>query len=287
MQETVYRVTAPVQGGKCLALLTDLHDRAPRHLLSSLETHRPDFILVAGDFLHGNTPEGDGLKMEQSPSLGLFRAFSAIAPTYVSLGNHEWMLCPEDFTLIAETGVHVLDNVFVKVDGLVLGGLTSGTVLRCRRGHKKEKGRYSFPHPYTRTSLYRQFFPSKREIDGNALPDLTWLPDYLATSGFHVLLSHHPEYGPYPPVQLMERPIELILSGHAHGGQIRYWSPRKRSWAGVFAPNQGLFPDFTGGIHEGRYGKLIISRGLSNTGPVPRLFNPTEIVYVQLVESTI
>ena len=102
LQETVYQVSAPLRGERQLALLTDLHDRSPRLLLPSLRSHRPDLILIAGDFLHGEVPEGNGLKMEESPSLHLFRELARIAPTYVSLGNHEWMLCPEDFDCIAE-----------------------------------------------------------------------------------------------------------------------------------------------------------------------------------------
>ena len=282
MQETVYQVSAPLRGESWLALLTDLHDRSPRLLLPSLRSHRPDLILIAGDFLHGEIPEGNGLKMEESPSLHLFRELARIAPTYVSLGNHEWMLCPEDFDCIAGTGVHVLDNAFVTLDGLVLGGLTSGTVLRSRREHDPKGDRYAFTHPYLKTSLFRQFLPEKREIHEDYLPDISWLRDYEQTPGFHVLLSHHPEYGQYPPVCLMDRPVELILSGHAHGGQIRYYSLLRRRWAGVFAPFQGIFPEFSEGMHEGRYGKLIISRGLANTGPVPRLFNPRELVYIHL-----
>ena len=274
-----------MHGSKTLALLADLHDHAPRALLPSLQVRRPDLILIAGDFLHGDAPEGEELKMQSSQSLRLFRELACIAPTYVSLGNHEWMLCPEDFDCIAKTGVHVLDNSFVILNELVLGGLTSGTVLRSRREHNPKNGRYSYQSPYSHTSLYHQFFPIKREIDPEYLPDLTWISDYLKTDGFHILLSHHPEYGQYPPVHLMDKPIELILSGHAHGGQIRYYSPRRHSWSGIFAPFQGIFPRYTEGLHKGRYGNLIISRGLSNTGPVPRLFNPREIVYVVLEES--
>ena len=65
--------------------------------------------------------------------------------------------------------------------------------------------------------------------------------------------------------------FDLILSGHAHGGQIRLFG------RGLFAPGQGIFPKYTSGIH----GSMIISRGLSNTGGmIPRLFNRREIVYI-------
>jgi predicted MPP superfamily phosphohydrolase len=81
-------------------------------------------------------------------------------------------------------------------------------------------------------------------------------------------LCHHPEYR---DKYLKDRSIDLILSGHAHGGQIRLLG------RGLYAPGQGIFPKYTSGIHA----NMIISRGLSNTaGFIPRLFNPREIVYI-------
>jgi predicted MPP superfamily phosphohydrolase len=106
-----------------------------------------------------------------------------------------------------------------------------------------------------------------------ALPDTTWLTAFSATPGYHILLCHHPEYFPRIPES-----IELVLSGHAHGGQWRLYNPFKRQWIGVFAPGQGLWPRWTKGVYEGR---LVVSAGLSNTVSVPRLFNPTEIVYIE------
>lgn len=102
-------------------------------------------------------------------------------------------------------------------------------------------------------------------------PDTSWLHDFAASSGYHILLSHHPEYYPFIPSS-----IDLVLSGHAHGGQWNYYSFKDRRWKGIFAPGQGLFPKYTSGM----YGKMIVSRGLANTTWVPRICNPTEVVYV-------
>ena len=68
-----------------------------------------------------------------------------------------------------------------------------------------------------------------------------------------------------------------MISGHAHGGQWRFYDLRTKQWRGVYAPDQGLLPKLTGGIVGGRQ---IISRGLSNPAFVPRLNNDTEIVYI-------
>ncbi len=76
--------------------------------------------------------------------------------------------------------------------------------------------------------------------------------------------------------KLCEREIDIVLSGHAHGGQIRLFGK------GLYAPGQGLFPEYTKGMWMGKNGWLVVSTGLANTSSiVPRLFNPTEIVYVE------
>lgn len=64
-----------------------------------------------------------------------------------------------------------------------------------------------------------------------------------------------------------------MLSGHAHGGQIRILG------RGVFSPGQGLFPKYTKGIYEGR---LVVSAGCSNTASIPRWGNPCEVVAIRL-----
>ena len=93
----------------------------------------------------------------------------------------------------------------------------------------------------------------------------------IRRSGYKVLLSHHPEY--YPEY-IKDLDIDLILSGHAHGGQLRFFG------RGLFAPGQGLLPKYTSGIHDGR---MIVSRGLANNAPpIPRLFNSKELIFIDL-----
>ena len=71
--------------------------------------------------------------------------------------------------------------------------------------------------------------------------------------------------------------VDLVVSGHAHGGQLRI--PFLLS-NGLIAPDQGLFPEYTSGIHElNNRTLLIISRGLARESTrVPRFFNKPEIV---------
>ena len=93
--------------------------------------------------------------------------------------------------------------------------------------------------------------------------------------GFRILLSHHPEYHPR---YLADRQIHLTVSGHAHGGQWRIGS------RGVYAPGQGLFPKYVGGLYPIGNGTLCVSRGMRNTVRIPRFFNPCEIVILDLIK---
>lgn len=266
MVETVYRIP----GTPRLALLADLHGRDPAPVLSSVAAHRPSLICIVGDILYGSHPEADRSPLEtQEHVLPFLSGCTTIAPTYLSLGNHEWMLDEEDFERIRSTGVVVLDNRWVEQGGVVIGGLTSGYVTDYRR-FKRELG-----------SVER--YPKKENLNGvkgavtasQHKPTISWLDDFASVPGFHILLSHHPEYWP----EVKEKKIELVLSGHAHGGQWRVFNPIKREWVGVFAPGQGLWPKWTRGVYEEK--RLIVSAGLANTASVPRLFNPTEVVFVE------
>lgn len=102
------------------------------------------------------------------------------------------------------------------------------------------------------------------------------LEEYESLDGYKILLSHHPEYWSLESPFLSQKKINLVLAGHAHGGQIKIGNQ------GLYASGQGWFPQYTSGIHRGQYGSMIISRGLSNPVKVTRIFNNPEIVSVQI-----
>ncbi|MCI6317034.1 MAG: hypothetical protein MR877_07735 [Spirochaetia bacterium] len=74
---------------------------------------------------------------------------------------------------------------------------------------------------------------------------------------------------------------DLILAGHAHGGQWKL--PFAKN--GLYAPMQGLFPKYSGGLYDFKKqgSVLIVSRGLSHQIPnIPRFFNPPELVVIEI-----
>lgn len=250
-----------------LALLSDLHNEDPAPVISSLRSHRPNLICITGDVLYGSRPEGDKSPLEtQKNVLPFLSACASTAPTYLSLGNHEWMVDAEDLRLLSSTGVTALDNewTYISIDGrkVVLAGLTSGYVTDYRAFRSTQPAEPRYPR---REDLYGIGGATRAAAHK---PETDWIVDFCSTPGYHVLLSHHPEYWPL----LKDENIDLILSGHAHGGQWRFFNH------GVFAPGQGWWPRYTKGVYEGR---LVVSAGLSNTTWVPRLFNPTEVVYIE------
>lgn len=88
-----------------------------------------------------------------------------------------------------------------------------------------------------------------------------------------MLLAHRPEYLPI----YAERGVDVVFSGHAHGGQIRI-----PGVGGLIAPGQGWFPKVTEGIFEKDQSKMVVSRGLGNSTFPVRIFNLPEIVVVTL-----
>ncbi len=96
------------------------------------------------------------------------------------------------------------------------------------------------------------------------------LPAMEAEPGVKVLLCHRPEDYMH---RLRGAKVDLVLAGHAHGGQIRIGGQ------GLYAPGQGIFPRYTRGVWDE---KLIISAGASNAVPAPRFGNPCEVLRIDL-----
>lgn len=235
-----------------IVLLSDLHENVIPGLAERVAQLEPDIIAMPGDMtsrldcLEGEYAKTDKCTVSHRAALDLFSELSKIAPTFYSFGNHE--LCGhyykenfglevrrENYELIEKSGVHLLENSFIEYGkSFLIGGLTSGMT------------------------------------SPDLVPQLDWLDKFQSAEKFSILLCHHPEY--YPK-HLKDKNIDLILSGHAHGGQIRLFG------RGLFAPGQGILPKYDGGAFDNR---LVVGRGLANTAFVPRFFNRREIVCIDI-----
>lgn len=166
---------------------------------------------------------------------------TAICQVYYVTGNHEYWLSKDDLndllTGLRERDVTILDNESVQI----------------------EKDGASF---------------CLVGLDDNNLMDDT-LGNLLRDNEtiFSLVLAHEPQY-----IQsYANAKADLVLSGHAHGGQFRF-----PFIGGVVAPNQGFNPSYTEGEYIVDTTTMIVSRGLGNSIIPVRLFNDPEIVCVVL-----
>lgn len=111
-------------------------------------------------------------------------------------------------------------------------------------------------------------------VDDPAFRTGAQLQDLCTADGFTLLLSHRPEYFE----RYVSVGVQLALTGHAHGGQFRIPGIGR----GLYAPGQGLLPNYTQGVHTEERTIMVVSRGIGNTYFPPRLFNPPELVCVTL-----
>ena len=202
----------------------------------------PDAILMTGDIADNRVPTDN--------AFAYTKAIGAQYPCFYVTGNHEFYTgriekLRETFTSHGLTLLEGESATFVTKGGiLTICGIDDP---------------YGFPDK-------KQRFWEEQLADCNAV---------VQRNRFAILLTHRPEIVDY----YAETDFDLILAGHAHGGQVIL--PKLIN--GLYAPHQGLFPFYAGGRYELRQGQtMIVSRGLS-TYVRPRVFNRPELVVISLV----
>ncbi len=238
------KITKPLR----LVMLSDLHGMeygdGQEDLLRMVGTADPDAVLLVGDICdRWDTRETAG---------DLLQGISEKYPCFYVTGNHEyWTGRSEDILMyLASYDITILEGVSVTLE------INGQEVNIC--------GITDADAPWY----------SKQKLTSNE--QLDHLATTTANGNFSLLLAHRPElfeiYSTYE--------YDLVLSGHAHGGQWRV--PGLIN--GVAAPNQGLFPRFAGGWYEKADTVMIVGRGLANNaGMIPRIFNPPEVVVIEVV----
>ncbi len=236
------KLTAEVR----LAVVTDFHssDNAD-DVVAMVTSCAPDAVLMVGDMF-----DDDIANRPTERTLSLMRQLSAQYPCYYVSGNHE-----------AWTG---------EMDALYQQTEEAGvTVLRMSSGVLTVRGQRialcGVPDPY---EMVLSGAPDTEEQLRQALEDVD-------SADFTVLLAHRPEL----LAKYAQFPLDLVVSGHPHGGQVRIPGVLN----GLYAPNQGWFPKLAGGAYTQDGTTLIVSRGLAVRTRLPRIFNRPEVVLVRCV----
>lgn len=263
-------VDAPVSFSA--AVITDLHDTYDPQLLTIIKNRMPDAVFIVGDFV-----DRSSLGLNAS-AVELLKDFAKISTVFYSFGNHERVLMDSDIELIKAIGVNVLDNTYIAWNGILIGGLSS----EARKNVTDEDRMVFIKRTINRRKMRFLACIADRRKDQNyelfhrqSQPELRWLDEFEMSGKYKILLAHHTEvYKPY----LYKRKFNLILSGHAHGGQIRLFGK------GLFAPGQGWLPQYTSGIYDDT---LIVSRGAADIKTrIPRICNKPELIFLKFESRT-
>ena len=226
------------------ALVTDLHScyygKDQSQLIRMIDKEKPDAILLSGDIFDD--------RLGQKNARIFIEGVADRYPCFYVTGNHEFWSKKEDEMkeLLASKGVTVLEgnarNISINGNDIDICGVDDPTYM-------------------TESEWEERLDRADKESN---------------SENYRILLSHRPEkveaYKNYD--------FDLILCGHAHGGQWRIPFTKR----GVAAPNQGLFPAYVDGLYDLDNGsEMIVSRGLARERmPYPRFFNHPEVVIIDI-----
>lgn len=227
--------------------ISDLHNKQfgknQKYILTKFEGIAPNAIVITGDLV-------DRRKYDLDKAMAFVEGALDIAPVFYVSGNHEaWSGKYSTIkSELEDAGVHVLDN------GVIRLSIGDSSIHM-----------FGVRDPDFHTSNY---------LEGTDITEMTdQFKKWSSYKSFKILLSHRPElFDLY-----CENKMDLIFTGHAHGGQVRI-----PFIGGLVAPDQGLFPKYTSGYYTKDESTMFVSRGLGNSIIPIRIFNRPEIVVVTL-----
>ena len=187
----------------------------------------------------------DSRRTDMACAIAFVQAAVEIAPVYYVTGNHESRIeaYPEVESAMEQAGVHILRNKLEQIE-------RNGSVVSILG--------IDDPTFFDTEAQFAQTLQSLLPVDGT----------------FTLLLSHRPElFETYVGCG-----VDLTLSGHAHGGQFRL-----PGIGGLFAPDQGIFPDYDAGAYSAADSTMVVSRGLGNSLFPFRVNNNPELVLITLM----
>ena len=253
---TKLKVKSNVNKRVRIAQISDLHSKEfgknNNTLYKVIMDEKPDIIVATGDLIDSNMKRIDEI-------IEFCSRLNKRVPVYYILGNNE-MRCSrvnEIVEKLKQKNINVLENeiatIKIKDNIINILGLAEKRVDKGEMFYSKINSRYEIENV---DSLFRK------------LEKLI---------GVKIVLSHYPENYEYVgDYSYSKYNFDIMFSGHAHGGQFIL-----PGLGGIFAPGQGLFPKYYKGIY-GKKNKLVVSRGLGNSGFPLRLFNRPDLVVVDI-----
>ena len=233
--------------GYRIAHVSDLHNaemgKDNEKLLDMLREAKPDIIAITGDLIDSRNTDID-------IALQFTKAAMEIAPCYYVTGNHEARVSEFDKLKegMIELGVAVLEDGRINLE-------QSGETISLLGVNDP-----SFQTDY--------LFGDSETVVQSKLHEITNQEDT-----YTILLSHRPElFEVYT-----ESKVDLVLSGHAHGGQFRLPFA-----GGLVAPNQGLFPKYDAGLYTEENTNMVVSKGIGNSILPFRFNNRPEVILIEL-----
>ncbi len=253
-----YTVEAPgIAHSIRIALVTDLHSCAygegQRELLDTIDKEAPDLILLGGDIFDDDLPDDN--------AEAFLRGIAGRYPVYSVTGNHEYWSGEAGFArkmaILEECGIVRFSGETATVE------VNGSRITVC-----------GVDDPYAWADSYG--FTERAE--GSFREQVSQAAAQAEEGTYTILLAHRPElldvYSQFD--------FDLVLAGHAHGGQWRIPGIVN----GLWAPNQGLLPAYAGGRYEQGGTVIIVSRGLARESTwVPRWYNRPELVIIDLQQA--
>ena len=223
--------------GCCIVQLSDLHGssfgRDNSRLAALVREQEPDLIALTGAFVEDES--------QLAATRGLLNGISGCAPIYWVNGNHEWVkgVLPALRELLDSCGVVRLENGYLP--------LSRGGAQIVVAGAEDPNGYADMIKPDALAEKLREEYPED----------------------FVLWLGHRNYWAEKYP----DLPVDLILSGHAHGGIVRL-----PGIGGLLSVNHSFGAEYESGVYQGETFKMVVSRGLGNSIPVPRFLNRPEVV---------
>lgn len=225
-----------------LIQISDFHCGKSDPIIDWIDEEKPDLIVITGDLFDRHS--------KPDKAFELIRRLNKNVPIYFISGNHEYRcqyLSHEALLAhLKEDGIRIIDDQIEILDcGICLIGIADCLQFETGSEMDQEKAKIE--------RLLNQH-PERKDF-------------------FQLVLLHRPDH-----YTQFDEPIDLMLSGHAHGGQWRI-----PPWInGLYAPQQGIFPKRAGGVYPIQGGVQLVSRGLARCWWLPRFFNRPELNIIEI-----